>query len=108
MKPSRLAPTKTDAVTLRPRHPGNLRCARALRTPNEGPIERDKDRAGRPAAQMHRVSEFNSVVRKRQRGCDARFILDVYVFDAEQLSECIADGALLKSVQTTQDPSGFK
>ena len=89
-------------------HAGNIGCAHTPRAANEGLVERDKDRAGRTAAQVHRGSEFNSLHRKRKRGCDGRFILGVNVFEAEQPGECITDGALLKSVQTPQDPACFE
>src|SRR5258707_749284 len=84
-------------------HAGNFGCARTLRTANEGLVERDKGRTRRSAAQVHRVGEFNSVGRKCKGGCHRRFILGMYIFEAKQLCECVADGTFLKSVQTAQN-----
>jgi len=71
-------------------------------------IEGDEGSARRPATQVHRVSEFHPVRRKCESGCHGCFILDLDVSQTEHLRECIADNALIKSVQAAEDPAGFQ
>ena len=46
--------------------------------------------------------------RKCQRGGHRRFVLHLHIPEAKQLSEGFGDSALLKSMQTAQNPSGFE
>ena len=82
--------------------------ARTHRTANERVIEGHKGDARWSTAQVQGVSKLNSMSRQCKSGCDRWFILSVHVFEAKQLDECIADSALLKSIQATQDPTCFK
>jgi len=47
------------------------------------------------------IREFNAMRREYQRGGHSWFVLHLYVPKAKQLSESLADSALLKSIEAS-------
>ena len=89
-------------------HAGNAGDPRAFRALNEGFVESDKPGAGRSATQVHRIGEFHSALRERERGNQRRFILRMYVLETQQLRECAPNRTLLKPVQAPEHPARFE